>query len=149
MTLAATVPREMLDPLVTAIEAHLHALVDGYADRHVGGVGNEHATAYVEAELRRQGWEVSEATFDAVDAEREPAGLTGEAWYESDHSIVAMDGRPAVALTSTTFRELCAGVTHTEGDTLDIVAAEPVAAAAAFVADLVGSLPADARGPAT
>ena len=32
-TLAATVPREMLDPLVIAIEAHLHALIDGYADR--------------------------------------------------------------------------------------------------------------------
>ncbi len=411
----------MPDPLVTAIEAHLHALVDGYPDRHVGGAGNEHATAYVEAELRRQGWEVSEATFDAVDAERGPARLTvagrdvtllltgpytlpvdvvaplvvadslatleatdvggcivllhgdiardqllprgfdfldepdhrriyalledgcavgiigatgrgggmggglypypliedgdfdipnayvtdetgrrlaalageearlhivshrfpvrarqltahrgpvdaarivvmahldskegspgavddatgtaallaiaevlsagdtrhrleilplngedhysvggehcfvaanegrwdeirlainldavgargaatavslygcpadlaahvatvmarhphttmGEAWYESDHSIVAMRGRPAVALTSTTFRELCARVTHTDRDTLDLVAAEPVAAAAAFVADLVQSLPAGAQGPAT
>jgi hypothetical protein len=31
---------------------------------------------------------------------------------------------------------------------LDLVAAEPVAAVAAFVADLVQSLPADARGPA-
>jgi aminopeptidase YwaD len=66
----------MPDALVTAIKAHLHALVDGYPDRHVGGAGNEHATAYVEAELRRQGWEVSEATFDAVDAERGPARLT-------------------------------------------------------------------------
>ena len=63
-------------PLVTAIEAHLHALVDGHPDRHVGGAGNEHATTYVEAELRRQGWEVSEAAFSAVDAERGPARLT-------------------------------------------------------------------------
>ena len=71
----------------------------------------------------------------------------GDPWYESDHSIVAMRGRPAMALTSSTFRELCATVTHTERDTLAIVAAEPVAAAAAFVADLVARLPADAAGP--
>ncbi|MEX1333990.1 MAG: M28 family peptidase [Candidatus Limnocylindrales bacterium] len=66
----------------------------------------------------------------------------GEAWYESDHSIVAGYGRPAVALTSTSFRELCATVTHTERDTLDLVDPTLVAAAAEFVADLVRSLPA-------
>ncbi len=73
---------------------------------------------------------------------RHPGTSIGEPWYESDHSIVAMHGRPAVALTSTTFRELCATVTHTERDTLDVVDPERVAAAARFVADVIRSLPA-------
>jgi aminopeptidase YwaD len=80
---------------------------------------------------------------------RHPTLQPGEAWYESDHSIVAMHGRPAMALTSTTFRELCASVTHTPRDTLAIVDAEPVAEAAAFVADLLRSLPPETQGPTT
>ena len=66
----------------------------------------------------------------------------GAEWYESDHSIVAAHGRPAVALTSTSFRELSATVTHTDKDTLDLVDPSLVADAAEFVADLVRSLPA-------
>ena len=66
----------------------------------------------------------------------------GEEWWESDHSIVADHGRPTVALTSTSFRELCATVTHTERDTLDLVDPSLVADAAVFVADLMRSLPA-------
>ncbi len=73
---------------------------------------------------------------------RHPSVSLGEAWYESDHSIVAGHGRPAVALTSTSFRELSATVTHTERDTLELVDPALVAAAAEFVADLVRSLPA-------
>lgn len=83
-----------------------------------------------------------EAHVDEVLA-RHPLVERGEAWYESDHSIVAMRGRPTIALTSTNFRGLCASVTHTERDTLDVVALEPVAAAAAFVADLLANLPTD------
>lgn len=66
----------------------------------------------------------------------------GEEWYEGDHSIVAAQGRPAVALTSTSIRELCATVTHTDRDTLELVDPAIVAGAAEFVADLVRSLPA-------
>jgi aminopeptidase YwaD len=80
---------------------------------------------------------------------RHPLVEPGEAWYESDHSIVAMQGRPALALTSTTFRELCGSITHTPGDTLDVVAAEPVAAAAEFVADVLRSLPSEPQGSLT
>jgi aminopeptidase YwaD len=74
---------------------------------------------------------------------RHPSVTMGEAWYESDHSIVAGHGRPAVALTSTNFRELCATVTHTERDTLEVVDAAVVAAAAEFVTDLIRALPAE------
>ena len=73
---------------------------------------------------------------------RHPTISFGEQWYESDHSIVAARGRPTMALTSTSFRELCATVTHTERDTLDLVDAQEVSNAAEFVADLVRSLPA-------
>lgn len=73
---------------------------------------------------------------------RHPSVSLGEAWNEGDHSIVAGHGRPAVALTSTSFRELSATVTHTERDTLELVDPALVAAAAEFVADLVRSLPA-------
>ena len=73
---------------------------------------------------------------------RHPSVSLGEAWYEGDHSIVFGHGRPAVALTSTSFRELSATVTHTEHDTLELVDPTLVAAAAEFVADLVRSLPA-------
>ena len=66
----------------------------------------------------------------------------GEEWYESDHSIVAGHGRPTVALTSTSFRELSSTVTHTERDTLELADPALVAAAAEFVTDLVRSLPA-------
>jgi hypothetical protein len=45
-------------------------------------------------------------------------------------------------MTSTSFRELCQTVTHTEKDTLELVDPVVVAAAAEFVADLVRSLPA-------
>lgn len=73
---------------------------------------------------------------------RHPTVSLGEQWWESDHSIVVAHGRPTVALTSTSFRELCATVTHTEHDTLDRVDPSLVAAAAEFVADLMRSLPA-------
>ena len=77
---------------------------------------------------------------------RHPTLSIGEDWREGDHSIVAGHGRPAVALTSTSFRELCATVTHTEKDTLDLVDPAEVANVAEFVADLMRSLPA-MRGP--
>jgi len=78
---------------------------------------------------------------------RHPGVAIGEEWYESDHSILAAHGRPTVALTSTSFREICATVTHTERDTLDLVDPAAVVVAAEFVADLVRALPA-VGGPA-
>ena len=73
---------------------------------------------------------------------RHPSLSIGEQWFESDHSIVAAHGRPTVALTSTSFRELCATVTHTEKDTLELVDPGEVVRVAEFLADLVRALPA-------
>jgi len=44
---------------------------------------------------------------------------------------------------------VCVSSTDVGRDRLDVVVAAPVAAAAAFVVDLMRSLPTDARGPAT
>ncbi len=66
--------------------------------------------------------------------------VEGEAWYQSDHSIFGLNGRPAVAVTSNGFAELCASVTHTPADSLDLVDPTKVAEIARFYADVIGRL---------
>ena len=44
-----------------------------------------------------------------------------EPWYESDHSIFAMQGIPSLAVTSQGVHDLLATVAHTEADTLELV----------------------------
>ena len=67
--------------------------------------------------------------------------VEGEPWYQSDHSLFPMNGRPAVAVTSNGFAELCAGVTHTSLDSLDIADPGKVAEISRFYADVIASLP--------
>lgn len=50
-----------------------------------------------------------------------PGWEIAEPWYESDHSIFAMRGIPALAITSRHIHELLASLAHTERDTLDVV----------------------------
>jgi aminopeptidase YwaD len=64
----------------------------------------------------------------------------GEAWYQSDHGIFLLNGRPAAAMTSAGFVELCETVTHTSRDTLDLVDPVKVAEVARFYADVIGAL---------
>lgn len=66
--------------------------------------------------------------------------VAGEPWFQSDHSIFVVNGRPAVAVTSSGLMELCATVTHTTGDTLDLVDPEKVADVARFYADVINGL---------
>ncbi len=47
--------------------------------------------------------------------------IEGEPWYQSDHSIFIQNGVPAMAITSDQFMELSTYITHTPGDTTDIV----------------------------
>lgn len=42
-------------------------------------------------------------------------------WFESDHAIFAMQGIPAVAVTSEDVHDLLTSVAHTSADTLDLV----------------------------
>ncbi len=73
-------------------------------------------------------------------AARHPGIVDGEAWYESDHGLFLLHGVPALAITSTTFRELCETVTHTELDGRDLADAAAIVAIARFLADLVGAV---------
>ena len=72
---------------------------------------------------------------------RRPQFVEGEPWYQSDHGLFLMNGRPAVAVTSNGFAELCADVTHTPADSLEIADPEKVAEIARFYADVIASLP--------
>ena len=45
----------------------------------------------------------------------------GEQWYQSDHMVFVMNGRPAVAITSEHFVALSAEITHTPQDHPDLV----------------------------
>ncbi len=76
-------------------------------------------------------------------AARHPGIVEGEPWYESDHGLFLLHGVPALAITSTTFRELCATVTHTERDGRALADPAAVAGIARFLADLVADLVTD------
>jgi aminopeptidase YwaD len=99
-----------------------------------GAVGGETAISLygVEAAL--------EATIRAV-AARHAGIVEGEPWFESDHGLFLQNGVPALAITSTTFRDLCATVTHTALDTRDLADPASIAGIARLLADLVAALP--------
>jgi aminopeptidase YwaD len=80
-------------------------------------------------------------------ASRHRGIVEGEPWFESDHGLFLLNGVPALAITSTTFRELCATVTHTERDTRDLADPAAITAIARFLADLVASLGAAPPSP--
>jgi len=66
----------MSEPLVTAIERHLGAIVDGHPDRHPGRPGNIAAVDYAEAVFEAHGWSVESVDFEALDCETGPTALT-------------------------------------------------------------------------
>lgn len=53
--------------------------------------------------------------------------LAGEPWFQGDHMLFLMNGRPALALTSELVAELMAEFVHTDKDTPEIVDCERVA----------------------
>ncbi|HEY3476484.1 MAG TPA: M28 family peptidase [Anaerolineales bacterium] len=59
--------------------------------------------------------------------------LAGEPWFQGDHALFLMNGRPALALTSELVGDLMAEFVHTERDTPEIVdPAKPVKTASAL-----------------
>ncbi len=61
----------------------------------------------------------------------------GPQWYQGDHSIFVMGGRPAVAITSAALGELMTEITHTARDTPEIVDTAKIAQIAIALHDLV------------
>jgi hypothetical protein len=58
-------------------------------------------------------------------------------WFESDHSIFAMRGIPAVAITSDGVHDLFATVAHTAGDTLEMVEVEVLVGIVEVLGDML------------
>ncbi len=65
----------------------------------------------------------------------------GPVWYQSDHAIFAMRGRPALAITSEPLADIMATVFHSAADTPDQVDPDQLAHAALALAELVSAWP--------
>jgi aminopeptidase YwaD len=77
-----------------------------------------------------------EAELDRWVAQRH--GWTRAApWFESDHAIFAMQGIPALAVTTEHVHELLGGLAHTPADTLDVLDLGVLEELAAAVPELV------------
>jgi aminopeptidase YwaD len=70
----------------------------------------------------------------------------GPQWPQGDHSIFAMQGVPAVAVTSANVFFISSTVAHTERDTLEGVDVGTVVSVAGFLADTVTGLANEGRG---
>lgn len=66
--------------------------------------------------------------------------LAGEPWFQGDHALFLMNGRPALALTSELVGELMAEYVHTEKDTPKIIDPERVVRTALALHGLLTSL---------
>ena len=83
---------------------------------------NIDCAAYREGATHFSLYECPEDVAGRVRAVLSEHGLAeGPQWYQGDHSIFVMGGRPAVAITSAQLGDLMAEVTHTTRDTPEIV----------------------------
>lgn len=78
---------------------------------------------------------VADTVARIVSAHR--AVAPGAQWWASDHAIFAMRGVPALAITSPDFEHLSREITHTPGDSPDLVDEVVLADTALFIADVV------------
>lgn len=63
--------------------------------------------------------------------------LEGPPWYQSDHAIFAMKGKPALAFTTEFLDEMLTKLFHADTDTIDQVAPERIANLAAALEHLI------------
>jgi aminopeptidase YwaD len=83
---------------------------------------NIDGAAYREGDTHFSLYECPEELAGRVRAVLTEHGLAeGPQWYQGDHSIFVMGGRPAVAITSAALGELMTEITHTPRDTPEIV----------------------------
>lgn len=83
---------------------------------------NIDGAAYREGDTHFSLYECPEDMAGRVRAVLSEHGLAeGPQWYQGDHSIFVMGGRPAVAITSAVLGDLMAEITHTARDTPEIV----------------------------
>jgi aminopeptidase YwaD len=80
------------------------------------------------------------AHIDAVMARHDDL-VRGPAWYQSDHGIFAMRGRPAVAITSEHLDEMLTNVYHSPADTPDEADARHIVSIAVALRELLAQWP--------
>jgi aminopeptidase YwaD len=66
--------------------------------------------------------------------------VEGDAWYQGDHGLFLMKGRPALAMTSELVAELMAEITHTPRDTPEVVNISRLVQVAHALRDLLSHL---------
>jgi aminopeptidase YwaD len=66
--------------------------------------------------------------------------VEGDAWYQGDHGLFLMKGRPALAMTSELVAELMAEITHTPRDTPEVVNTDRLVRVAHALRDLLSHL---------
>lgn len=72
--------------------------------------------------------------------ELHPGVTEGPQWFQSDHAIFSMKGRPAIALASSDIEGFMARYAHSERDTLELVDSALIDHAAAFLLDVLAVL---------
>lgn len=70
-----------------------------------------------------------------------PDLVEGPPWFQSDHAIFAMQGRPALAFTTEFVQEMLAELFHSEHDTIDQVDPDLIVSLAGALCDLVVGWP--------
>ncbi len=63
--------------------------------------------------------------------------VEGPPWYQSDHAILAMQGRPALAFTTELFDEMLVELFHAATDTIDQVSADRITSLATALQRLI------------
>ncbi|MRR12148.1 M28 family peptidase [bacterium] len=69
-----------------------------------------------------------------------PRMADGPRWYQSDHAIFGLCGRPAIALASSDIQGFMATYAHSERDTLDLADPQLIAEAARFLRAVIGAI---------
>jgi len=69
-----------------------------------------------------------------------PNTAEGPQWFQSDHAIFGIHGRPAIALATSDIAGFMAGYAHSERDTIDLADPALIAEAAGFVREVIGRL---------
>lgn len=79
--------------------------------------------------------EVEHAVRNAM---RDHAGFSeGPQWFQSDHAIFGIYGRPAIAVASSDMADFMANYAHTDRDTIELADPEAIAGIARFLRDVV------------
>jgi aminopeptidase YwaD len=109
---------------------------------NIDGVGyRDGRTAYSTYNLE----EAVERRIDLVFGDR-PDLLAGPPWYQSDHAIFALQGRPALAFTTEHVQEMLETLFHAPTDTPDQVDVSLVVGLAEALEGLILGWPSDASG---